>query len=169
MGILELIFAGGMVAVMLMVIAFVYIRDTEVSTRLRSFEKSIEDINLQMYKLKKSLKEKEFEDNDGDNEFRIRLRNEVKSENEILKAELYEAMKDFGKEYEEERIRLEDKIAIIEERLKESFNVSTVTTSVDETRIIALFQKGYGVDAIAKELNIGKGEVELSLSLANLR
>jgi len=169
MGILELIFAGGMVVVMLMVIAFVYIRDTEVSTRLRSFEKSIEDINLQMYKLKKSLKEKEFEDNDGDNEFRIRLRNEVKSENEILKAELYEAMKDFGKEYEEERIRLEDKIAIIEERLKESFNVSTVTTSVDEARIIALFQKGYGVDAIAKELNIGKGEVELSLSLANLR
>lgn len=169
MGLVELLFAGGIVVVVLLVITFIYTRDNEVGKRLRSFEKSIEDINIQLYKLKKSMKEREFENNDEDNEFRIRLRGEIKGDNEALKAELYEAIKEFGKEYEEERIKLEDKIAIIEERLKESLYISNVTTSVDENRIIALFQKGYTVDAIAKELNIGKGEVELSLSLANLR
>lgn len=169
MGLVELLFAAGMVVVVLLVIAFVYIRDGEISKRLRNFEKSIEDINIQLYKLKKSLKERELEGNDEDNEFRIRLRNEIKGDNEALKAELYQAIKEFSKKYEEERIKLEDKIAIIEERIKESLYISNVTTNVDEERIIALFQKGYTIDAIAKELNIGKGEVELSLSLANLR
>lgn len=169
MGMIELLFAGGIAFVIFILIFFMYTRDAEISKRLRQFEKSIEDINLNMFKLKKLLKEKEFEDNDEENDFRVRLRTELKGDIDSLKSELYGALRDLNAEYEEERVKFEDKLAIMEERMKESLYVSNVVGNVDENKIISLFQNGYSIDAIAKELNIGKGEVELSLKLANLK
>lgn len=166
---MELLFAGGIAFVIFILIFFMYVRDAEINKRFRRFEKSIEDINLNMFKLKKLLKEKEFEDNDEENDFRVRLRTEIKSDVDSLKSELYGALRDFNAEYEAERVKLEDKVDIIEERIKENLYVSSVVGNVDENKIISLFQNGYSIDAIAKELNIGKGEVELSLKLANLK
>lgn len=169
MGLIEIAFAGGVVGAMLLIVAFMYVKDGESAKRFRSFEKSVEDINLQLYKVQKKLKESELESGEDQNEFRVRLRSEIRSEIEQIKSELISSISELEKIHEEERIELEDKISILEDRVKESLYMSTSTTSVDESRIVSLFQSGYGIESIAKELNIGKGEVELTLKLANLR
>lgn len=169
MGLIEIAFVGGILGAILLLVAFMYVKDGESAKRFKSFEKSVEDINLQLYKVQKKLKESELESGEDKNEFRAKLRNEIKTEIEEIKSELISAIRELEKVHEDERIELEDKISILEDRVKESLYMSTSTTSVDESRIVSLFQSGYGIESIAKELNIGKGEVELTLKLANLR
>ncbi|MFP4333053.1 MAG: DUF6115 domain-containing protein [Campylobacterales bacterium] len=169
MGLIEIAFVGGILGTILLLVAYMYVKDGESAKRFRSFEKSVEDINLQLYKVQKKLKESELESGEDKNEFRAKLRHEIKTEIEEIKSELISAIRELEKVHEDERIELEDKISILEDRVKESLYMSTSTTSVDESRIVSLFQSGYGIESIAKELNIGKGEVELTLKLANLR
>lgn len=169
MGLIEIALVGGMLGAILLLVAFMYVKDGESAKRFRSFEKSVEDINLQLYKVQKKLKESELESGEDKNEFRSRLRSEIKSDIDQIKSELIASISELEKMHDEERIELEDKISILEDRVKESLYISTSTTSVDESRIVSLFQSGYGIESIAKELNIGKGEVELTLKLANLR
>ena len=61
-----------------------------------------------------------------------------------------------------------DTLNLLEEKIKEVGYFPTNPNGVDESRIISMFKDGYSVDAIAKELRIGKGEVEFTLKLSNL-
>ena len=64
---------------------------------------------------------------------------------------------------------LENKIFSLEDRIKEFAYTPTNPTNIDEGRIISMFKDGWSVDSIAKELRIGKGEVEFTLKFANLK
>ena len=64
---------------------------------------------------------------------------------------------------------LENKIFSLEDRMKEFAYTPTNPINIDEGRIIAMFKDGWSVDSIAKELRVGKGEVEFTLKFANLK
>ena len=53
--------------------------------------------------------------------------------------------------------------------MKEFAYTPTNPINIDEGRIIAMFKDGWSVDSIAKELRVGKGEVEFTLKFANLK
>ena len=56
----------------------------------------------------------------------------------------------------------------IENNAQEDFGHLSGMNDVDEKRIISLFKEGWSVDSIAKELRIGRGEVEFTLKIADI-
>ena len=87
----------------------------------------------------------------------------LRQEMESLKKDLFN-----NKEQLEHIQKLEDKVYHLEDRLKEFVYTPSNPTNIDESRIISMFKDGWSVDSIAKELRIGKGEVEFTLKFANL-
>lgn len=87
----------------------------------------------------------------------------IKVEMESLKTQWNDCKANLGNQEE-----LENKILHLEERLKEFVYTPTNPTNIDEGRIISMFKDGWSIDSIAKELRIGKGEVEFTLKFANL-
>ncbi|MGP1450554.1 MAG: hypothetical protein ACTTJS_05465 [Wolinella sp.] len=162
------VLGGGAGLIALLIIAYFYIKDVETSKRLRSFEKSIEELNKQLYRLQKKLKDDEAETLAEQSRARDELHEEIKG---ILDAEATKnrrAISQIETRIEELHERLEDKIMGLDERVKELGYFPSSPNGVDEGRILGMFKDGWSIDAIAKELRIGKGEVEFTLKLANI-
>ena len=73
-----------------------------------------------------------------------------------------------NEEYKQYKEEVEGKVFTLEDRIKEFAYTPTNPSNIDEGRIISMFKDGWSVDSIAKELRIGKGEVEFTLKFANL-
>ena len=71
-------------------------------------------------------------------------------------------------EWRDYQEKIDNKTIILEERIKEFAYTPSNPTNIDEGRIISMYKDGWSVDSIAKELRVGKGEVEFTLKFANL-
>lgn len=79
----------------------------------------------------------------------------------------YRQIKELHQSIQSDRDYFEQKIVRIENRVRDFGHLSYVN-DVDEKRIVALFKEGWSVDSIAKELRIGRGEVEFTLKIADI-
>lgn len=172
----------GVAIVFILLFVYLYLKEGEHTKRARRYEKSIEDLNKEVYRLQKRIKEQgneleHFKTNIKAQIYqdtRLEMKNlldsnlhtqmmPIKVEIESLKTQWNECKNNFG-DFE----ALENKIFHLEERLKEFVYTPSSPTNIDEGRIISMFKDGWSVDSIAKELRIGKGEVEFILKFANL-
>jgi len=161
-----------MVILAVSLIAYMYIKEAQVTKRFSTFEKSIEDLNVQIFKLQKSVKKVE---SDGDeleslkNSLGISIKseiiNEVTQKLEILNKSLTELTNSFYTQKEQ----VDNKLYSFEERTKDFLTLSANSNAVDNDKIISLYKAGASIDTIAKDLRVGKGEVEFVLRLENLR
>lgn len=162
------IMAGGGALFLLLLLAYLYLKEMETNKRLRHFEKSIEELNKQLYKLQKKIKEDEVESEFSSSALSHSLRQEVKEAVNNAAAGIYQSVERVEALWMEHRDRVDEKIVILEERVKEMGYFPTSPNGVDEARILSMFKDGWSIDSIAKELRIGKGEVEFTLKLANI-
>lgn len=162
------ILAGAVALFLMLLLFYLYTKDVENSKRLRHFEKSIEDLNKQIYKLQKKMKEDEVESEYSTNALSHSLRQEVKEAVNNAAAGIYQSVDKVEALWMEHRDRVDEKIITLEERIKEMGYFPTSPNGVDETRILSMFRDGWSIDSIAKELRIGRGEVEFTLKLANI-
>lgn len=154
------------------IFVFLYIKDAENMKKLRRFERSIEELNQEVYKLNKKLKESESKPATPTinfDEVENALKKEIKKEMGIIQNSLSHAVQSLENAFLHQKESVEDKISLIEEKMKDAMMLPPPTTAIDENRIISLFQGGWSVDSIAKELRLPKGEVEFILKLSNLK
>ncbi|NWF66122.1 MAG: hypothetical protein HXX81_01510, partial [Campylobacterales bacterium] len=71
---------GGFGVAFLFVLAYLYIKDLEQSKKMKLYEKSIEDLNLQLFKLRKEIKSKEMDNDFLDIETDKRIKEHVQKE-----------------------------------------------------------------------------------------
>ncbi len=171
----------GIGIVVLFIVVYLYIKDLENNRKLKSYEKSIEELNKQVYNLQKTTKDLEDgssttknssthlkkELDDKLNEIRAELQGEVKNAVSSLNP-LIDVLQDVQKSFQLHQNKINRRMIEIEERVKAVISIPTNSTSLDEVRIAAMFKNGKNIEEIAKELRVPKGEVELSLRLANL-
>ncbi len=172
----------GVSVVFILLIIYLYLKETESSKRSRRYEKSIEELNKEVYRLHKRIKELDSDlehfkvsikaqiYQDTRLEIKNLLETNLNTELSPIQADMESLKKEWGacKNNIQNLEDLENKIFSLEERIKEFAYTPTNPTNIDEGRIISMFKDGWSVDSIAKELRIGKGEVEFTLKFANL-
>ncbi|MFK5881608.1 MAG: hypothetical protein QM482_05290 [Sulfurospirillum sp.] len=147
----------------------VFIRDQEVSRKLRVYEKIIEDLNRENHtistNIEKTLSQKALDfDTIG-----TKLKVEVKSEVQKSLAPLVGSIKEIEsvmQNFQDEQIR---RIDALEDGKKTVNFVAPNMVDSNEKLIISQYKKGKSEAMIAKDLRIGIGEVDLILKLANLK
>lgn len=147
----ELIINIGIVVLFVLIFVFFYIKDGESQRRLARYEKSLDDLNRELYRLNKMIKDVSSIDT-SKNDFR-------------------NAVDDIYNVIEKDREYVDSKLQILEDKIKENspYQQSALSNNVDDKRIISMFKGGWSVENIAKELMIAKSEVEFILKLADVK
>lgn len=149
---------------------FNYTRHIDLLKRIKRFEKAMEDINNEIFKIHKLFKDKELENKLSTTALNTKIKTEsidavnnavvgVNRQIEILESNI-----------NKERAYIEEKLVSLEEKIREFGYIPTSSSSnIDQKRIVSMFRDGWSIDAIAKEMRLGKGEVEFTLKLADIK
>lgn len=142
----------GIVVLFVLIFIFFYIKDSDAQRRLARYEKSLDDLNKDIYKLQKLIK------------------NISSNDNAELKMDFRKSLDDIYAIIEKDREYVDNKLTILEDRLKEnSFYPNSSSSNIDDRRIITMFKDGWSIENIARELMITKSEVEFTLKLADIK
>ncbi len=139
------------VVVLGLVIAFLYIRDREMTKLVLSLKNEI-------FNLKKNTTQEDSSENSSQYK---ELDNKIYEVGESL-IKIVRNLKNI----DAKQSIHEEKIKKIEEKLKH-FNISS-SSNTNENKIISLYKDGKSIEEIANEMRVPTGEVELIVKLANL-
>lgn len=159
------------VVILVLLIVYQYIKETETNKKLRFYEGSIEDLNKRVFSLEKKLQQSKKAQDDAEDEM---TKDEIEK---IISTKLNQALssvlhslqgaKDSMDSFQND---INGRIESMEGKLKEvSTFSSSNSASSNEKRIIALYKNGMMVDDIARELGMGIGQVDLMLKVHNLK
>jgi uncharacterized protein YoxC len=158
-----------MAAVILYLLYYVYTKDSDYSRNISSVASVVEDLNREIFYLKRELKETESA---------IKKAPSRMSDDEIyqeIERSVYDmvqplsmALKQIQNNLETIEVEIESRIAQLESGVKQISIPSSIHGNDDE-KIISLFKQGVSIDTIAKELHISKPEVEFVLKINKIK
>lgn len=141
----------GIIVLFVLIFIFFYVKDGESQRRLARYERSLDDLNKDLYKIQRALK------------------NMQSIDPQEMRMDFRKSLDDIYAIIEKDREYVDSKLSVLEDRMKEhSFYPNQSSSNIDDRRIIAMFKDGWSVENIARELMITKSEVEFVLKLAEL-
>ena len=153
--------------VMLIIIIYLAIKEKESARKMRMIETGIDMLNQEIFKINKELEM-----------IQKRLKEEQKKENEI-DVELLNSFVDSKiSPLMEQMESFEDRIAFLSDNLAQ--NLEAIQTKIKQLtmpsehissydkQVLQLYSEGLDPESIAKQLRIGKGEVDLILRFSKL-
>ncbi|GAD19904.1 putative inner membrane protein [Helicobacter fennelliae] len=156
---------GGLGFIVLCVLGYMIAKDKDATKRINRFESAIEAIAKEIYKIQKTQQKiqesQESAEFLGGDALQSGINDKIIDLNKKAMV-LEENLKDLRNYFDEKYIGLEN-------RMREYSSLSFSGGDIDEKKIIDMFQNGFSIDSIAKELRIGRGEVEFTLKLANIK
>ncbi len=151
-----LVLIAGIVLAIVILAFFVLLKKKEFTRKIKLLEEVIEKTTNDIHHLQKSLKE---------NQEKNRVQSNLELESGLER--FYREMRELHEMIKSDRNYFEEKMLKLENRVRD-FGHLGGGSDVDEKRIITLYQEGWSIDSIAKELRIGRGEVEFTLKLADI-
>lgn len=158
-----------LLAVVLYLLYYVFTKDQEYNRNIRSVASVVENLNRELFYLKKKLKE---------NEQVIKINSKNMSDEDIyqeIERSVYDMtkpisiglqqMQDFVHTLETE---IDSRVSSLESGVKQISIPSSVHGNDDE-KIISLFKQGVTLETISKELHISKAEVEFVLKINKIK
>ncbi len=166
---IELITIIALSVLMLVLFFLNFIRDQEVSRKLKIYEKIIEDLNRENHstakKIENILSQKHLEFDAIETKLKAKVADEVQKSLAPL-VESIKEIEDVMRDFQDEQIM---RIDALEDGKKTVNFVAPNMVDSNEKLIISQYKKGKSEAMIAKDLRIGIGEVDLILKLANLK
>lgn len=167
---------GLVVVVVLLVIMFamMHLREMSMSKKLAKYENTIDEITRQNYMLEKAISELKESGGSGIDSAKNEIDSYVASllSSELKKAiepmeitinEIESAMRNFKNTQTYRIDKLEERSDAL------SYLTTQNSSNKNEEEIINQFKEGYTESEIAKNLQIGLGEIDLVLKLANIK
>lgn len=158
-----------MAAMILYLIYYVFTKDSEYSRNIRSVATVAEELNREIFYLKKKLE---------DTQTNIKKNSSRMSDDEIYQ-EVERTVYDMVKPISLGLKRLEESIQIIDENIEARISTLesgvkqiSIPTSIhgnDDEKIISLYKQGITLETISKELHISKAEVEFVLKINKIK
>lgn len=155
---MSVIVAGLFILMIIIVLLYIALKEKESAKKIMRLEASIEDTHKEIYKIQKWIME-----------------SDKRAQDVKPNAETFKAMADLKADIlslqhglQSDRDYFEDKILVLEERLRSLGHFNTPSQHRNENQILDLFKNGYTIDDISKELRIAKSEVEFVLKLSEL-
>ncbi|RDU55023.1 hypothetical protein CQA49_04130 [Helicobacter sp. MIT 00-7814] len=145
------------------------LRSNDVHKRIAHFERGIEELNKELYKIRKWIKDNELENQYNNTALGAKVKSEVRDalDNGLIK--VYRQIELLEADIQKQNDYTEEKMLLLEEKMREINFTPSNGNPIDEKRITTLFKEGWSMDSIAREMRLSKGEVELILKLANIR
>ncbi|WP_353661364.1 hypothetical protein [Hydrogenimonas sp. SS33] len=162
---------GGVALALLIVVIYMAVKDRETSRKLAMMEAGIDAMNREIFKLSKGVEQ---------------VRKEMREE--LMRLELEERQN--GREVDEHLLNrklqpfvlqiqhLQERVDAMSEELQERVEkldgkvrqvaFASEHAAPDEQKILQLHAKGMDAESIAKQLRLGKGEVELVLKFSKI-
>ena len=158
-----------MAGVILYLLYYVYTKDSDYSRHVRSVASVVEDLNRELFYLKKQLKETESAMSKtpsrmSDDEIYQEIERSVYD----MVQPLSHAIKQIQNNVESIELEIESRIAQLESGVKQISIPSSIHGNDDE-KIISLYKQGIALDTIAKELHLSKPEVEFVLKINKIK
>jgi len=158
---------GAVGFIILILIFYMYAKDSEASKKFFLYEKSIEDLNKKIYDLEKKLDSKKS-DNYTKEEIKEYIDEVVEENLQKITAFVLTAKKEQDAKIEDIRDEVLNKLQNFDEKVK-NFNSLPDAYQSNEKKIINLYHKGLSVSEIARNLRLGIGEVELVLKIEGIK
>jgi len=149
---IELIMFIGLSGFLLFLFFYIIRRDKIIDSKLLVLEDMIEEINQELFKLKKQQNSQES------TKLLITIENLVDNIKKIEEKNIY-----YIKKLEERIEKISSKVS-----LKNKTPLELDINKIDEQRIINLYKQGYSIEDISKELMIPAGEVELVIKFQKI-
>jgi len=159
----------GMLIIILYLLYYVYSKDAYYNKNIHSVANVVEDLNRELFYMKKKLSETENSMKD----------NLPRMSDEEIYQEIERSVYDMvhplslGFKQMQENInaideQIDSRISILESGVKQ-MSVPNSVNGNDNDKIISLFKQGISLDTISKELHISKPEVEFILKLNRMK
>ena len=158
-----------MAGIILYLLYYVYSKDAQYSRNMHSIASVIEELNREVFYLKKNTKE-------------IELKSKVNSKHmsdEEIYQEIERSVYDLVHPLSQAIKQMQDSVDMIEAQVDS--RVSNLESGVkqisipgsmhgnDDEKVIALYKQGISVEEISKELHISKAEVEFVLKINKIK
>ena len=155
--------------VMLIVIIYLAIKDKESARKMAMMETGIDTLNQELFRINKELEsiKKQMKDSDD-------IDKDIEIDTEMIDSIVHNKLKPFAVQMQ----NFEEKIGFLSEDLFENLEriqnqMRHITFANDHTvpnekQILQLYSQGMDVESIAKQLRLGKGEVEFVLKLSKI-
>lgn len=158
-----------MAAMILYLIYYVFTKDSQYSKNIRSVATVAEELNREIFYLKKKLSETQ----------KGITKNTNRMNDDDIYQEVERTVYDMVKPISLGLKRLEESVQSIDEHidarissLESGVKQISIPTSVhgnDDEKIISLFKQGVNLETISKELHISKAEVEFVLKINKIK
>ncbi len=158
-----------MAVLILYLLYYAFTKDASYSKNIRSVASVVEDLNRELYYLKKELAQTQSS---------IKANSQRMNDEEIyqeIERSVYDmvqplslALKQLQNNINTIEVELESRMTQLESGVKQISIPSSVHGNDDE-KIISLFKQGVGVETISKELHISKPEVEFVLKINKIK
>ncbi len=158
-----------MAAIILYLLYYVFTKDSEFQKNIHSVASVVEDLNREMFYLKKELK---------DTKKNIKINSSRMSDEEIyeeVERTVYDMVKplSLGLKRVEGALeaidsQIDSRVSSLESGVKQISIPSSVHGNDDE-KIISLYKQGVSLETISKELHISKAEVEFVLKINKIK
>jgi hypothetical protein len=160
----------GMAGVILYLLYYVYTKDSDYSKNIRSVATVVEELNREIFYLKKNLDE--TKKNIIQNKPRGMSDEEIYQE---IERSVYDMIQPIsaGLKHMEESIytidsQIDSRVSSLETGVKQ-FSIPSSVHANDDEKIITLFQQGVSIETISKELHLSKPEVEFVLKINKIK
>ncbi len=158
-----------MAGVILYLLYYVYSKDSDYSRNIRSVASVVEDLNRELFYLKKQLKETESSiakapTHMNDDEIYQEIERSVYDMVQPLSL----ALKQIQNNISSIEVEIESRMSQLESGVKQISIPSSIHGNDDE-KIISLYKQGISEDSISKELHISKPEVEFVLKINKIK
>ena len=158
-----------MAAIILYLLYYVVTKDAKYSKNIRSVASVVEDVNREIYYLKKKLDETQQS---------IQTNSQRMNDDEIyqeIERSVYDmvqplslAIRQTQNNIESIEIAIDSRISHLESGIKQISIPSSIHGNDDE-KIISLFKQGVDMDTISRELHISQPEVEFVLKINKIK
>ena len=159
----------GMAGIILYLLYYVYTKDNDVSKNLRSVATVVEELNREIYYLKKSLSQtqesiKKDEKSMSDTEIYEEIERTVYDMVQPLSL----ALNQLQENIQAIDLQVDSRVSSLENGVKQ-FSIPSSVNGNDDEKIISLYKQGVALETISRELNISKPEVEFVLKINKIK
>jgi F0F1-type ATP synthase membrane subunit b/b' len=165
----------GLGVILLVIIIFLFLKDSESNKKLRRYEKSIEDLHYEIFQLKKDLQEYKESSSEAiannkpvaksiiDSSIKDTVDKEI---NKIVEP-LIASLNDFDSSLNNMQESINGKINRLNDQVKEVTAIPSSGGSIDKNKVLDMAKDGKSSEFIARELRTTKGEIDFVLKMAN--
>jgi len=158
-----------MAAIILYLLYYVFSKDADYSKNIRSVASVVEELNRELFYLKKKLSE--TQQNIEENSQRMTdevIYQEIERSVYDMVQPLSHGLKQLQQNINAIEVEIDSRVSSLESGVKQISIPSSIHGNDDE-KIISLFKQGVSLDTISKELHISKPEVEFVLKINKIK